>query len=192
MTNDDFWLWFQQNEKSLRSSPKKAAERIASALKKYDYRLGVEVSDDDEINWEVIVTAGGDPNAFQSTVTLVRKAPSVRGWKFISLKPPLGFDFMITTDKFNVDASKLLWESLGSSQKPKALGIRIYAPFEGTMPKGLEELIHKIVQTGIGERAAAEVKHIEVMSKSLADEDALSISQLGDYIEWHKQHVGDT
>ena len=186
MAEADFWRWFVANEQSLRRcSGEVVADRVEKRLQEVDSRLGVEVSHEANEH-ELIVTAGGDPEAFPTARELVSKAPKLRHWAISALKPPRGFKFQMSLDGTTVEADQLLFEPLQSASHPQSLGIRLVLP--GALQASaaqLHEVAHLIIETGIGEELAAYVDHVDVATTSVELSTGLPISDLAKYITWH-------
>jgi hypothetical protein len=185
MNTHEFWSWFSSNSDLLHSSNADAAvERIHERVASYDNRLGVEISDNSSEH-ELVITAYGNPEAFETAEKLIGEAPVCEGWKFTALKQPGGFDFILTHDDLSLDAATLTFEPLEASQRPYELGIRVYLPELKNIPEAFEDVIRLAIQTGVGEKAAAAVKHVEVAPHADTTNDALPIQDLKRYIEWH-------
>lgn len=186
-----FWDWFSENEAALRGlSGAQVAEAIYAELTEVDQRLGVEVQGAKAPRREVIFTAYGDAEAFPAVESLVEAAPAIAGWSFVALKPARGFDFSVDAGEIVIDAAKLIFDPLRSPQAPNALAIRFFVASELAESGGIEEVLWLILETGLGERAAAEITHIEAAAESDASGDELAIGELSGYIRWHKSKRG--
>src|SRR6266536_1946461 len=75
----------------------------SSHLKRLDQRLWFEVSEPDGSDREFVITAEGHAAAFPLVDAIVAAAPQIPGWRFISLKPPMGFDFVTTYENIQFD-----------------------------------------------------------------------------------------
>jgi hypothetical protein len=183
MTRAEFAEWFAKEGKRLeRLDPGKAADEIAVRLAEVDPRLGVEAGDG-EHGRELILSAFGDATLFQVVDDLCSelRAP---GWTIVALKPPRGFAFTLDAGGASIDASSLLFDPLESPSRSGELGIRLLAGPDTA--DAVRELASLIVETGVGERAAARIKHLDVAVASAADAGrALKIAELGEYLEWH-------
>lgn len=190
MNTKEFWRWFSLNSGALVTlDESEAAEQIQLNLSKYDDRLGVEISDEDESR-EVIITAGGDRPAFDSVEKLIADADTYEGWIFFALKPPMGFGFSISVGTTKIDASSLRFDPLHSESERDALGIRVFVPKIETIDDQISEIVRIVIQTGIGEKAFAALSHIEAALPSVDSEKSLPITKLGRYIDWHFRRYG--
>jgi hypothetical protein len=98
-----FWSWFSANratyetlitsmeEAGGRTPPSPAVmagiQRLHDALAKYDNRLKFEFGRDALKRFDLVITAEGNPAAFDSVFKLVAAAPAIAGWVFTPLKP---------------------------------------------------------------------------------------------------------
>jgi len=192
MTASEFWRWVSEaSAELLEADGQHVADEIEQRLSEIDKRLGVEISGPAEPR-EMIITAWSDPSAFAAVRELVAAAPALPGWRIIALKPPRGFEFGIDLDGLKVDANELRFEPLGAPEDPKLLGIRIYVPSAGDDDdERLGRALPLILESGIGEEAAAQIDHSEYVAGA-GDETALPIRELLRYVRWHlKKHAGE-
>ena len=116
---------------------------------------------------EMILTAWSDPAAFDAVRELVAAAPELPGWQIIALKPPRGFAFALDVDGLRIDASELQLEPLAAAEDPKLLGIRIYVPSASAADdEHLGRVLPLVLETGIGEEAAAQIDHTDFVAGS--------------------------
>lgn len=187
MSTEEFWRWFASEESDLRQADGQAvADAVEARLREIDPRVGIEVSDPAEER-ELILTAWSQRDAFAVVHTLMAAAPqALPGWKIIALKPARGFQFAIDVDGVRIDAGALRFEVLGSPQAPGALGVRIYAPNAPAADERWAQTLALIIETGIGEKAAAQIDYIEP-GLGTPDANALPIDQLLPFAQWHRR-----
>jgi hypothetical protein len=187
MDISQFWPWFAtQTGHWKTATPAAIADSLQATLQRVDSRLGVEIACDDS-GHEVIVTAGGDPAAFPVAKAVVQAAPSIRGWTFLALKPPRGFEFTIGLNNAQLSASDLKFEPLESPQRPDQLGIRVYLPPPLPDKQQANEMIWLIVETGIGEEAATRIAFLDVAPLDKPHGELLPISDLAAYVSWYSR-----
>lgn len=181
------WEWFTHHERELNgANAETAAQKFSDRLKSCDIPLGVEVSEGAER--EVIFTAGGNSALFESVKRIVSSAPHREGWKFVGLKPAKGFEFSIRTQNGIVGAAEILFEPLESDGRPQDLGIELLFPSEVDLEVA-RALAPVIVQTGIGEEAAARIAHLSVGHVSENRGEPLPILSLAEYVDWHHRRI---
>lgn len=189
-----FWQWFVRHEAELRTSAADhVPDRIEAELRRIDPRLGVELSDPGEQR-EMILTAWSRRDAFGAVRDLVAAAPaaSLPNWQIIALKPPRGFRFSVDFGGLRIDAAGMRFDPLASPQAPEALGLRIYVSGAPPADERWSRALPLVIETGLGEEAAAEIAHIEPAPAPPPDEKALPLEQLAAYVKWHrKTMIGD-
>lgn len=195
MTIAELWEWVsEQSAELLTADGQTLADEVEQRIRAIDSRLGVEVSapsDSDDQPRELIITAWSEPSAFQSAREIIAAAPQLPGWRFIALKPPRGFAFAINIDGLHVDASELAFDPLSAEENPKLLGIRLYVPSAtDDNDERLNRALPLILETGIGEEAAAQIDHTDFVAGPPQDDKALPIEQLLPYVQWHRRKHG--
>jgi hypothetical protein len=191
MPAHEFWRWFKVAESELRCADgQMAADRVEARLRAVDPRIGIEVGEPGERR-ELIFTAWSHAEFFPAVRALVAAAPpGLAGWELIALKPPRGFEFAIDVDGLQIDARRLWFDALASPDAPGALGIRVYVGV-GVAPSDQRwaQALGLIVETGIGEDAAAQIDYIEPCGGPPADERSLPITELLPFVQWfRRQH----
>ena len=191
MTIDEFWEWMTDNSAELlEADGQEVADRVEERLRDIDSRIGVEVSGAAEPR-EMIITAWSDPAVFDAVRDIVAAAPPLDGWQIIALKPPRGFAFELNLDGLHIDASELMFDPLSAQEDPKLLGVRVYVPGAGDDDdERLNRALPLILETGIGEEAAAQIDHTDFMPGAPQDQKALPIEQLLPYVQWHRKKHG--
>ncbi len=188
---EKFWRWFIAHEAELRQANGQAvADAVEAQLREIDSRVGVEVSDPAEER-ELIFTAWSQREAFAAVHGLMAAAPTtLAGWKLIALKPARGFEFAIDVDGVRIEADKLRFDAMGSPQAPGALSVRVYlAGPAPVMDERWAQTLALIIETGIGEDAAAQIDYLETGSGP-PDAKSLPIAQLLPLVQWHRrQHA---
>lgn len=177
--------WFRDQHARLRAMP---AERVADAFYDQLAALGlpfsVEVSrseQEDGPHYDVIFSAEGERSRFPDVRELVAAAPRVDGFSVTALRPARGFNFSITTAGVTVQPSVMRFVPLSSKTAPDAIGIRLFVPDE-MITLGSPDLAMRILETGIGERDAAAIAHVEMVPLGQARNDAAPIHELAAWV----------
>jgi hypothetical protein len=179
--------WFEEVAPRLAREPAEvAAQAVGERLECLDPLVGVEIAEL-EGRRELVVTAGGDPSRFALVEALcdVLVAP---GWTVRALKPPRGFGFALESDGVELRGEELTFEPLQSRDAPEVLGIRIFA--DDARVEFVRALAWVVVETGIGERAAAHIRYLEVAPTPLDARRELPIGELGGFVAWHRERCG--
>jgi hypothetical protein len=190
MNAEEFWRWFAAQEPQLRGADGQVvADAVEARLREIDPRVGVEVSDPGDER-ELIFTAWSQREAFPVVHALMAAAPrGLAGWRLIALKPPRGFGFAIDVEGLRIDASQLRFDPLASPQAPGALGVRVYvagAPAMAAADEQWAQTLALIIETGIGEDAAAQIDYLEPASGT-PDAKSLPIDELLPLVHWHRR-----
>lgn len=180
---DSFTKWFLANAGTLeRDTPEKAAEAIQAQLALLDERLSVEVAEEEGVR-DLVLSASGEASLFQVVEQIGREIRGAPGWQVYALKPPRGFEFTLDVGGVKLRANDLHFEPMQSPSMPGELGVRLLAPVE--LVDALQEHAWLLVQTGIGERAASLIRHLEVRQRPSDCGKLLCLTDLGKYIDWY-------
>ncbi len=190
---DDFWRWFQAHRADFDALiyPETPFWDVAlERLQRLDERLWFELSEPDGDSREFIVTAEGHQEVFPLADAIVARAPDLPGWRFIALKPPMGFDFQTNYEGVEFDPRDMWFLPLNSRSRPENLGLRIGVPNYADAEHGhVENAVLVILDTAIGERSAAlDIHHLEVapLPESPESEGYIELPELPRFIEWRK------
>jgi hypothetical protein len=139
---------------------------------------------------ELIVTADGNRSLFPIVESIVASAPKVPGWSIIALKPKLGFPTKTTWNGFVVRIADVLFEPL-TRQGSNDLGLRLFVPtLASESIDDAHNALLRALDHGLGERDFAEsIQHTEVhpLRADAESDDYLPLSELENYLHWHKQ-----
>ena len=135
---------------------------ICDAILAVDSQLGVEIANEEEGGIrEAIITAFSAAELFPLVHQIVAQLSDIPGWRIVVLKPPRGFEFTLTVDGREVEASKLEFAPIRGIDR----GIQLIAGPQllSCLPTGQEreEFGWLIVETGVGEELAGRLRHIE-------------------------------
>lgn len=86
---DNFWNWFQSNEKNLRDFQKNPDEYISpiqEQLSKIKEGIAVEFEPPKDNKITVTISADGDISLFPVVQKIVEKAPKIKGWDFVAFR----------------------------------------------------------------------------------------------------------
>ena len=177
------WSWLLGRLSEVQAMGADAAtEVLEKGVSTFDERLGAEVTDEGGTR-RVVITAGGDAEAFDAAKSVVASAPSLPGWEFVALRPAQGFDFEVTAGDLVFDAKELSFQALGSEEAPTQLAIRLLVPnpwLEEWAEMGL-----RILETGLGEEAAALIGYIEIDKREPDSEKVFAIESLPGWVQRH-------
>ena len=175
MTDEPLWSWLiaRQDELSV-TRPAEVADAIAAEL---DDDLAVEVRDDLGER-RVVISANRDAARFDHVRALVAAAPRLSRWRFIALRPAQGWDFEFHTDR-RIDARAL---AFAPRKTDAGLAVRLLVP--NPEWAGWGDVAWQIVESGIGEEAAARIVNLEVGARA-DDDHVMAIETLANYVKRH-------
>lgn len=188
----DFWQWFlkrQERIEAFKEGSDQVIDELLSQLHKYNKHLFLELSVNSEIK-ELVITAEGDTEQFESVRNLIAKAPSLKNWKFTAFKPALGFGFVNKYMGVEYDPSKLWFLPLEKTSDPSAIGIKIGIPnFDEKTHIHSRAALWIILDTGLGELVAAQdIQFMETgaLPSDPEKEGYIELIELPKYLEWKK------
>jgi len=191
-----FWRWFEKNQSQLNSladTSEPLWDKALEKLKAIAQELWFELSSSEITPREFVITAEGRVELFPLVEEIVQSAPETHGWRFVSLKPPMGFDFEITYEGIQIDPRTLWFLPLENPDNRAALGLRIGVPsYDPANERPINNAVLVILDTALGERAAAtEVQCVEIVCSPEAPdkEGYVPLPQLPDYVEGRKQKL---
>jgi hypothetical protein len=184
----EFWQFFQAHSDELRragSADSPTYDQVLEELQKLDENLFFEFSVGAS-NAELIITAEGKQSLFPLVEAIVQAAPLVKGWKFIALKPRLGFPETATWDGYQVNLSEVVFQPLQSSTGE--LGLQMMIP--GLKAANMDDAHNALLRAldhGLGERAFAEaIQHTEVAALDEPADEYIPLLELEKFLAWQK------
>lgn len=177
------WSWLKaQIDRVATASVHRATEVLEQGLTAIDSRLGVEITDNSGTR-EVVITANGTAKLFGLVKELVETAPPIRGWSFIALRRPAGFDFEVHLGTLVFGANRLSFQPIDAEVAPGQLAIRLLVPnpnYKEWVDAGLQ-----IVEAGLGEELAARIGHLEIGKRKPDSESVFALESLPGYVKRH-------
>lgn len=164
--------------------PDEAAAVLEEGLAAIDERLGAEI-EDVEGTREVVITAGGEAEAFDLVRELVASAPSLPRWSFRALRPGVGFDFEVQAGVLEFSAKQLSFQALSPAEAPSQLAIRLLVP--NPQLDEWAELGLRILELGVGEEAAAQIAYLEIGKRDDDSKNVFALESLPGWIERHRE-----
>jgi hypothetical protein len=193
---DEFWDWFLAHRSdfdTLKDPNMPFWNAAVAQLKSLDGHLWFELSSNVDGTREFIITAEGHHEAFPIVEAIAAQAPKVQGWKFIALKPPMGFEFVTNYEGIPFDPNVMWFLPLKRGSNRHDLGLRIGVPnLSPANKRQAENAVLIILDTALGERVAAlDIGYVEVavLPESPRSEGYLELKKLPSYIEWHKRKL---
>ena len=127
-----FWSWFSQNAASFydivkgqRLVEQKFLDKIIPVLKQIDDSFFCLVGMYDDSTAEMVITTDGVVKSIVFAEEITAAAPTLQGWKFTALKPPLGFEMNINMDGYEFSNENLYFTNNNLSGYPDEIDITL-------------------------------------------------------------------
>jgi hypothetical protein len=138
-----------------------------------------------------MLTASGQRPLFPLVERIAAMAPRLDDWKFVGLKPAMGFEFSTNFEGVHLDPKKMWFMPLRHKSDPKFLGFRI-AVGANVDPQDKETrgAVFIVLDTGLGERFVAEnIDYVEICTAPADPRTAGygNLLELREYIEARKK-----
>ena len=190
----EFWNWFKQHSGELERAADRDAplwDAVLEQLHRVNPDLWFEVSEPYRGECDFVVTAAGRSDLFPIADALIDEAPRIPRWRFIALKPAMGFDFITTYEGKKFHPSEMWFLPMDNPAKRAQLGLRVGFPnFDPALREEANGAVSMIIETGLGERSAAlDIQHVEVgpLPHEPAEHGYMKLIELPKYIEWRKR-----
>jgi hypothetical protein len=194
----DFWKWFEKNSAKYfflnqvdnEEERERLLDEFLEKLQAYSPKLFFEIGGHPDEKQNLIITAGGNPDYFSDVDELVSRAPQLKDWNVIALKPPADGNFVITYEGAKIDPAKSWFMTLERKDVPDMLGLRIYtADYDPSMKNSFVNAAYLALDSILGERSTAlEVQHVEVdnLPDNPEEKRLINLTKLPAYIAWRK------
>ena len=186
--SDARWSWLVARAAEVSAmGPDAVAELLSEELAKIDDRIAAEVHDVEGTR-EVMITAGGEADAFPLVRELVASAPALPRWSFSAFRPGRGFDFEVHAGPMVFDAKQLGFQPLSADEAPSQLAIRLLVP--NPQLEEWAEIVLQIIEAGVGEEAAALIAYLEIDKRRDDSKNVFALESLPGWIERHRDAAG--
>jgi len=193
----DFWEWFQKKEKDFfyivrtqRNLEKGFFDKLSSRLGElkdgYYYLTGMY--DDNTV--ELVLTADGITKNIVFVEELVQAAPTIAGWKFTALKPPLDIkDVGIEMAGYKFNGQNISFYANELKDYPDEIDITIvHTDLTDDNKAEITNGIYIFLDNYLGELDFANnVDRLSVVSNQEAKKELVPIAKLKDYLTWRQK-----
>ncbi|WP_426670854.1 hypothetical protein ACPPVU_06390 [Mucilaginibacter sp. McL0603] len=196
-----FWKWFEDNNHAFlftNEVDENIKEQLLSDFLKqlhdYNDKLYFQIGGSPGADQELIITAEGNVEQFESVEKLIAAAPAIPDWKFIPFIQPSNEDNSINFEGAELTRSELWFIPLQSASDPSSIGIRIYVPNYEILKTNdwLDNAVYKMLDTVLGEKSfALDIDYLEIkeLTDDLEKDDMIELIDLPRYITWKKKKL---
>lgn len=195
-SNDDFWSWFQNNEKDFFNVLKNQGNierdffnELSSKLNQlrdgYWYLAGMF----DNNTAELVLTADGVYKNIVFVEELVRSAPKIDNWKFTALKPAQNInDIHISMGDLKFSKENLSFYS-NDTGYPDDIDITIvHADYNDDFKNEITNGVYIFMDNYLGElNSVTTIDSMQIIKKDEAKKELIPIEKLKDYLIWRQK-----
>jgi hypothetical protein len=194
---NDFWTWFQKNEKDFYNVVKnhndietgffnKLSPKLEELKDGYFYLTGMF----DNNTVELVLTADGSTKNIVFVEELVASAPKINGWKFTALKPSLNIeDVSIEMAGLKFNSENLFFYSNDLPNYPDEIDICII--HSDMTDENRQEIINGsyiFLDNYLGELDFVNnIDNLQIIHKSEAQKELVPIAKLKDFLTWRQK-----
>lgn len=185
-----FWNWFEKENNrflnfNIQSQQKMESilDEILSELQKYNPNLGVQIGGPKSEAQQLIVTAAGDAEHFESVEKLIDAAPKLNNWQFIALMPPMDFD-KLDFENFSLSFNDLCFhETMFADMEMDEIAVTIKVKNHENLSQfeHFEPAIHKFLNLTLGEKHFSYLQYIDI--EPCDGQCAKSLKDLSEFVE---------
>jgi len=194
---EDFWNWFQINEKYFYKIVKQKGNIEKDFFEKLSSKLN-EVKDGfyyltgmfDENTVELIFSAEGEIKNIVFVEELVNSAPKIDGWRFTALKPALEIvDVNITMQSFEFNSENISFYSNDYSNYPDEIDITvIHNDINETNKTTVTNGTYIFLDNYLGElNFSTTIDTLTIISKDNAQKELIPIEKLKAFLDWRQK-----
>lgn len=193
----DFWSWFQQNEKAFYKVIKnrdrierdffdKLAPKLNELKDGFYYVTGMC----DENTAELIITAEGATQNIVFVEELIAAAPKLEGWRFTALKPALDIkDVTIRMDGFEFGKDQISFYVNEDAAFPDEINIvLLHTDFTDQNKDTIIQGTYIFLDNYLGElNFVTTIDDIQVIGETDGTKESIPIEKLKDYLIWREK-----
>lgn len=196
-SNEDFWIWFQNNEKDFfkliknqgnieRDFFNKLSSKLNQLRDGYWFLAGMF----DNNTAELVLTADGVYKNIVFVEDLVHSAPKIDNWKFTALKPALDIkDVYISMGDLKFSKENLSFYSNDNSGLPDEIDITvIHADYTEDLKEPITNGVYIFMDNYLGElNSVTSIDSMKIIGQGEAEKELIPIEKLKDYLNWRQK-----
>lgn len=197
-SNDEFWRWFELNERTFFNSVKEKRNIEGRFLNKLGPKLG-QLKEGyffltgmcEENTADLVLTADGNIKNIVFVEELANAAPKIEGWQFTALKQPIELPtgMNVNIGGYTCNLQNLGFYSIDNPDLPDEINITV-------VHNELDEDNQAIITNGvyifldnlIGElQFATTIDKLKVIGSSDAEKELIPVEKLADFLLWRQK-----
>lgn len=194
---DDFWAWFQKNEKTFFKVVKKADnieqnffDKISPKLNELKEGFFFLTGMYDDNTAELILTPDGKIRNIVFAEELVAAAPKIPGWRFTALKPALEIkDVGINMSGYEFSSETLSFYANELPNYPDEIDIVVvHKHYRGEDKQAITNGVYIFLDNYLGElNFVTTVDNINVVGEREAEKELVPIEKLKAFLIWREK-----
>ena len=199
-TITSFWKWFEENNHAFlftNDVDEEVREQLLSdfqdELHKYNDKLYFLIGGLPNGDQELIITAEGDVEQFESVEELVSQAPTIKNWIFIAFIQPIDEDNTVGYQDVEITRSELWFMPLQSSSAPSSIGIKVGVPGYDSLDKNsADNAVYKMLDTVLGEKSfAQDIDYLDIgeLPENPEEKGMIELAELPAFVAWKKKKL---
>ena len=196
-SNEDFWDWFQNNEKDFFKVIKNQGNIERDFFNKLSPKLN-QLRDGfwflagmfDNNTAELVLTADGVYKNIVFVEELVQSAPHIDNWKFTALKPALEInDVYISMGDLKFSKENLSFYSNDNSYLPDEIEITVaHADYKEDIKEPITSGVYIFLDNYLGElNSVTTIDSMKIIGQDMAEKELIPIEKLKDYLIWRQK-----
>lgn len=196
-TYNDFWAWFQVNEKAFYEAVKRGKHIEKDFFNKLSPKLG-ELKGGfyflagmcDENTAELVLTPDGAVENIVFVEELVKAAPGIANWKFTALKPALGIeDVRIDMAGYSFQSENLSFYPIEHQNFPDEVDIVVvHHDYNEEDESVITNGVYIFLDNYLGElNFVTTIDNLTITSRGKAEKELIPISKLKEYLIWREK-----
>jgi Family of unknown function (DUF695) len=195
-TYQDFWMWFQQNEKhffKIIKEQKNVDEDCLShivnkiQLLNEDFYCQVGMENDDTA--DLVITSDGNIKNFVFVDEIIAAAPKLNNWVFTNLKQATSFDARISMYNYDFDAETISFYSNPKKDYPDEIDITlVHKNYNEHNKDKITTGTFLFLDTILGElEAATLIDSVDVKGLEKDSSELIPLEKLQDFLRWREK-----
>ena len=194
---DDFWVWFQNNEKEFYKVIKHQGnierdifDKLSSKLNQLKDGYFFLVGMFDNETAELVLTADGVYKNIVFVEELVQSAPKLDNWRFTATKPSLNVDDVyIRMGDLEFNKENLSFYAYDHPNFPDEIDITIvHVDYTEELIAPITNGVYLFLDNYLGElKSITTIDRIKIIGQNEVEKELIPIEKLKDYLNWRQK-----